>query len=98
MRDLYNLKIHLKLTSYAKLLVLWSVLQHELYAELESYGQLYLYGYSGNFLGCPQLVLLWSVSTWIYAKLKFYGQLNLKSMVNSKFMLNSIVMVWSIAR
>ena len=72
--------------------------------ELESYGQLYLYGYSGNFLGCPQLVLLWSVSTWIYAKLKihaklkFYGQLNLKSMVNSKFMLNSIVMVWSIAR
>ena len=58
----YILKIYLKLTIYAKLLVLWSVL-HELYAELKNYGQLYLYGYSGNFLVCPKLVLLWSVST-----------------------------------
>ena len=74
---------------------LWSVLQHELYVERQSYGQLYMYGYHGNFLVCPKLVLLWSVSTWIYAKLKihaklkFYGQHTLKSMVNSKFMPNS---------
>ena len=60
---LYNIIIYFKLTIYAKLLVLWSVLQHELYAELKSYGQLYMYGYRGNFLVCPKLVLLWSVST-----------------------------------
>ena len=42
---------------------LWSVLQHELYAECKSYGQLYMYGCHGNFLVCPKLVLLWSVST-----------------------------------
>ena len=76
--------------------MLWSVLQHELYAELKSYGQLYMYGYRSNFLVCPKLVLLWSVSIRIYAKLKIhaklkvYGQLTLKSMVNSKFMLNFI--------
>ena len=63
-----------------------------------------MYGYCSNFLVCPKLVLLWSVSTWIYAKLKihaklkFYGQLTLKSMVNSKFMLNFIFMAWCIAR
>ena len=60
---LYNIIIYFKLTIYAKLLVLWSVLQHELYAELKSYGQLYMYGYRGNFLVCPKLVRLGSVST-----------------------------------
>ena len=60
---LYNIIIYFKLTIYAKLLVLWSVLQHELYVELKSYGQLYMYGYRGNFLVCPKLVLLGSVST-----------------------------------
>ena len=86
--------MYFQLSIYAKLLVLWSVLQHELYAELKSYGQLYMYGRRCNFLVCPKLVLLWSVSTWIYsklkihAKLKFYGQLTLKPMLNSKFMLN----------
>ena len=95
---LYNIIIYFKLSIYAKLLVLWSVLQHELYVELKSYGQLYMYGYRSNFLVCPELVRLWSVSTRIYAKLKiharlkFYGQLTLKSMVNSKFMLNFIFM------
>ena len=59
---LYNI-IYFKLSIYAKLLVLWSVLQHELYAELKSYGQLYMYVYRSNFLVCPKLVLLWSVST-----------------------------------
>ena len=78
--------------------MLWSVLQHELYAELKSYGQFYMFGYRSNFLVCPKLVLLWSVWTWIHAKLKFYGQLTLKSMVNSKFMLNFIFMAWCIAR
>ena len=73
--------------------MLWSVLQHELYSELKSYGQLYMYECRCNFSVCPKLVLLWSVSTWIYAKLnihaklKFYGQLTLKPMRNSKFML-----------
>ena len=60
---LYNIIIYFKLTIYAKLLVLWSVLQHELYVELKSYGQLYMYGYRGNFLVCPKLVRLGSVST-----------------------------------
>ena len=60
---LYNIIIYFKLSIYAKLLVLWSVLQHELYVELKSYGQLYMYGYRSNFLVCPNLVLLWSVST-----------------------------------
>ena len=59
----WDIIVYFKLTIYAKLLVLWSVLQHELYAELKSYGQLYMYGYRGNFLVCPKLVLLWSVST-----------------------------------
>ena len=64
--------------------MLWSVLQHELYAELESYGQLYLYGYRGNFLVCPKLVLLWSVQ--------------LEFLPNSNSMVNLIFIAGCIAR
>ena len=43
----------------------------------------------GNVLVCPKLVLLWSVSTGIYAKLKvdaklkIYGQLKIYSQLNT---------------
>ena len=76
---LYILKIYLKITIYwyAKLVVLWSVLQHEVYAELKNHGQLYLYRYNGNFLVCPKLVLLWSILTSIYAEQKLDAKLQL---------------------
>ena len=48
--------------------------QYELYAELNNYGQLYLYG-----LVCPKLVLLWSVSIGIYAKRKIHAKLKIYS-------------------
>ena len=79
--------------------------QYEFCAELKNYiwPTLLL---RGDVLVCPKLVLWWSDSTWVYAKLKinanlkFFGQLNSKSQLlpNSKFMLNSILIAWCNAR